>query len=165
MIGVQRSSFVEFLFTVPTPPRTSTGSTMAPKSVPKSTIPLPPSLRVRTTESQRHPGAPDKARSRRSTQEVQAEKAAKQKAILDGQKNREKAIAETARVENELEEQYQEKLRNANHPPPTLQKKVTRPRAATGRSTTAGTYYGYPLCLRFSHCLNTAEVEIEPTDV
>ena len=112
---------------------------MPSKSAQKSaSIPLPPSLRARTTESQKHPGAPDKARPRRSTQEVQAEKAAKEKAILDEQKKREDAIADTARIEKELDEQHQQKLRNANHPPPTAQKKVVRPRAAKTASAMQG---------------------------
>jgi hypothetical protein len=131
---------------------------MPSKSAQKSaSIPLPPSLRARTTESQKHPGAPDKARPRRSTQEVQAEKAAKEKAILDEQKKREDAIAETARIEKELDEQHQEKLRNANHPPPTAQKKVVHPRAAK----TASAMQGITIFLSKFHSLPEKSPQIQ----
>lgn len=98
-------------------------------SSPKSSkTPLPRmSLRVRDKESQRHPGRPDQPRSKRTTQEVQAEKAEKIRVQTEREDLRAQNIQAAARVETQMGVQLQEKLAAAHHPPPSTQKKVLRP--------------------------------------
>jgi hypothetical protein len=86
------------------------------------------SLRTRGSETQRHPGRPDQPRPKRSTQEVQAEKAQKVSIQVEREALRVQNIQEAAIVESQLEAQEQEKLASAHHPPPTRKKKVTCPR-------------------------------------
>jgi hypothetical protein len=90
-----------------------------------STTPLPSrTLRARYKESQKHPGRPDVPRSKRLTQEVQAEKAEK----VHIQEKREhlhlESIQATARLEAQMEARQKEKLATAHHPPPSTQKRV-----------------------------------------
>ena len=86
------------------------------------------SLRARDRESQRHPGKPDQPCPKRSTQEVQAEKAEKVSRQVETEALRAQNIQAAAEVESQMEVQRQEQLASAHHPPPTTKKKVTRPR-------------------------------------
>ncbi|KAF8258466.1 hypothetical protein EI94DRAFT_1707976 [Lactarius quietus] len=90
-----------------------------------SKTPLPRmSLRLRETDTQKHPGLPDMPCPRRSTQEVQAEKA--EKVSLREEKGRlcSNTIRATAKLETRMEAQLKEKLATAHRPPPSSQKKV-----------------------------------------
>lgn len=103
-----------------------------------SKTPMPyMSLRSRDKDSQKHPGRPDQPRPKRSTQEVQAEKAQKVAVQVEREALRAQNIQEVAEVESQMEVQLQEKLASAHHPPPTGKKKVTRPSTKTKGPTTA----------------------------
>ena len=92
-----------------------------------SKTPLPRmSLRTRDTDSQRHPGRPDQPRPRRSTLEVQAEKAEKESLRAEKERLRSETIQATAELETQMEAQFKEKLATAHHPPPSTQRKVRR---------------------------------------
>jgi hypothetical protein len=97
-----------------------------------SKIPLPcMSLRVRDKESQRHPGKPDQAPPRRSSQQVQADNAKKISVQAEREDRRAQSIRAVAEVETQMGEQLQEKLTAAHHPPPSTKKKVPRARIKT----------------------------------
>jgi hypothetical protein len=98
---------------------------MPASTVGNPAITLPRSLRVNRDS---HPGVPDKPKPKRSTQEVQAEKAAKQKAQLEKKEKRGADIVKTALLEEKTRQEYEEKMTNAHHPPENLQEKVLRPR-------------------------------------
>jgi hypothetical protein len=92
-----------------------------------SKTPLPGrALRARDKESQRHPGKPDQPRPRRSTQEVQAEKAEKARVLAEKECMCSETIQATAKLEKHMEAQLKEKLSTAHHPPPSTQKRVLR---------------------------------------
>lgn len=92
-----------------------------------SKTPLPRmSLRTRDKDSQKHPGKPDLPRPRRSTVEVQAEKAEKARVEAERERSRLESIRATAELETRMGEQLKEKLTTAHHPPPSKQKKASR---------------------------------------
>lgn len=84
-----------------------------------SKTPLPRmSLRARDKESQKHPGRPDLPRTKRSTQEVQAEKAEKARLEAERERSRIATIRATAELETRMQEEQREKLTTAHRPPP-----------------------------------------------
>jgi hypothetical protein len=90
-----------------------------------SKTPLPGrTLRVRDKDSQLHPGKPDQPCQKRSTQEVQAEKAEKAHVLAEKERMCSETIQATAELENQMEAQLKEKLNTAHHPTPSTQKKV-----------------------------------------
>ena len=92
-----------------------------------SKTPLPRmSLRLRESDTQKHPGLPDMPRPRRSTQEVQAEKAEKVALREEKGRLRSETIRATAELETCMEAQLKQKLTTAHQPPPSSQKKVRR---------------------------------------
>ena len=99
------------------------------------------SLRSRNKDSQKHPGRPDQPRPKRSTQEVQAEKAQKVAVQAEREALRAQNIQDVAEVESLMEDQLQEKLALAHHPPPNGKKKVTRP-STKAQGPTADTAKG-----------------------
>ncbi|KAJ3513243.1 hypothetical protein NLJ89_g3055 [Agrocybe chaxingu] len=84
-----------------------------------SKISIPHSLRPREKESQKHP------------EEVQAEKVEKVRTQMEKTEKQAQNIQETAEVEKKLQEDMSSKIATAHHPPPTMQKKVFRPRPAS----------------------------------
>ncbi|KAJ3506852.1 hypothetical protein NLJ89_g6637 [Agrocybe chaxingu] len=94
-----------------------------------SKTPLPRlGLRSRDKESQKHPGKPDQPRARRTTEEVQAEKAEKVRAQGEREEMRAQNIQWAAELETRMEVQMKDKLNTAHHPPPSTLTKVLRPR-------------------------------------
>jgi hypothetical protein len=98
---------------------------MPPSKASDPAITLPRSLRLNRNS---HPGLPDKPKPKRSTLEVQTEKAAKQKAQLEKEETRGADIVQTALLEKKIRQEYEERMMNAHNPPENLQQKVLRPR-------------------------------------
>ena len=98
---------------------------MPPSKAGDSAITLPRSLRANRDS---HPGLPDKPKPKRATLEVQAEKAAKQKAQLEKEATRGADIVQTALLEKKTRQEYEERMTNAHHPPENPKQKVLRPR-------------------------------------
>lgn len=89
-------------------------------------IALPRSLRPNRNI---HPGAADKPCAKQTTQEVQAEKDAREAALASTEASRAKTIAATAALEEKMRQEQEEKLQNASNPPLTSTRKVLRPRS------------------------------------
>ncbi len=83
-------------------------------------------LRARMKGSQIHPGQPDVPRPKRSTQEVQAERAEKVRLQAEREQLRIKTIKATAALETRMGTQMKEKLTTAHHPPRTTLEKAKR---------------------------------------
>jgi hypothetical protein len=105
---------------------------MPPKLKKVPDIPLP---RILHEARQEHPGLPDKPRTKKTSAEVQAEKAAKEQAALEKDKSRGEDVAQTALLEKKMRQEYEEKVKNANHPPANSQKKVLRTRKMPDAAT------------------------------
>lgn len=88
--------------------------------------PLPPPISRRPQNTNKHPGLPDVAAPRRSSEQVQREKAEKEaKKKIDQQKAK-KAITAAAAVEDRLQQEDLEREHTANHPqPPRKEPTVT----------------------------------------
>lgn len=82
----------------------------------KSVLAAPP-LTTRTSNKASHPGLPDKAAPRRSTQEVQAEKAAKEKVDADALATRTISLNAAAALEDRMDQEDEERRTTANRPP------------------------------------------------
>ena len=91
------------------------------------------SLRIREKDSQKHPGKPDLPHPRRSTSEVQTEKAQKARMQTEKEEMRVLNIEAAADIETQMEEQMKEKLTNAHHPPQITQKKALHPRPGASK--------------------------------
>ncbi len=90
-----------------------------------SQIPLPFALRPNRSA---HPGTVDMPRARRTKQQVQAERLAKDKEKLKQAQSRKKTIQKTAQVEADIRQTHEEKRRHAHNPPPVEIKRVLRSR-------------------------------------
>ncbi|KAF8953423.1 hypothetical protein BDZ97DRAFT_2065642 [Flammula alnicola] len=97
---------------------------MAPTSAPPS-MSLPRTLRVNRNP---HPGLPAAPRPKRTTEEVQKEKAIKMLTAKEKAQAREQDILRTAELEDKMRREHEEKLKNANNPPASTLKKILRPR-------------------------------------
>ena len=87
----------------------------SPSTAMLSKTPLPRmSLCLQESDTQKHPGLPDMPRSRRSTQEVQAEKAEKVALREEKGRLRSETIQATAELETCMEAQLKQKLTMAH---------------------------------------------------
>ncbi|KAJ7687656.1 hypothetical protein B0H17DRAFT_682684 [Mycena rosella] len=102
---------------------------MAPKPPP------PPSTLTLRGDRDPHPGKPDKARTKRTTAEVQRDKAVKMAEKTAAAAKKKDGIDKAARVEDKLEAEDRANERDGNHPPPTTITKTLRPRPAKEAST------------------------------
>lgn len=82
----------------------------------KSVLAAPP-MTTRASNKASHPGLPDKAAPRRSTREVQAEKAAKTKADGDASAIRTLSLNAAAALEDSMEQEDEERRTTAHRPP------------------------------------------------
>jgi len=73
------------------------------------------------------PGAPDKPRAKRTTAEVQAEKAAKEKTKKEKETAKKQAISRVAELEDEMQHKDALTEVEANHPPKKTLTKKSRP--------------------------------------
>ena len=97
------------------------------------TVPdLPPPLTTRKSNQAAHPGLPDKPNPRKSSEVVQAEKAAKAAALAAMEATQQLAIQRAAEIEDELMEQQEAMDRDGNHPPKAknLPSRAARSKAA-----------------------------------
>ena len=86
---------------------------------------MPRSLRANRNP---HPGIADAPRPKRSTEEVQTEKNAKEEAAKQKEYSRQQSILKTAELEAHMRREHKEKLVNASNPPKPALEKVLRPR-------------------------------------
>jgi hypothetical protein len=75
-----------------------------------------------------HPGAPDMPRTRRSTEQVQAQRVSKENARAVRAQTRKTAITKVAQVEADIRQAHEEKLSHAHNPPPVAIDRVPHPR-------------------------------------
>ncbi|KAI9453315.1 hypothetical protein BJY52DRAFT_1225666 [Lactarius psammicola] len=94
-----------------------------------SQLPLPFTLRPNRNA---HPGFIDKPQARRSTENVQAERAAKEKEKLAKVQSRQKTIEKTAQVESGIRQAHEQKIRHRHNPPPVVINRVLRTRPLSG---------------------------------
>lgn len=94
---------------------------------PKPTLPPGIQMALRRNRAE-HPGAPDQKKAKRSSEQVAAEKAAKEQDKRDRAAKKARGITNAARVEDKMQEQDDRHERDANHPPPNTIQKILRPR-------------------------------------
>ncbi|KAH9028855.1 hypothetical protein EDB85DRAFT_2147634 [Lactarius pseudohatsudake] len=90
-----------------------------------SQLPLPRTLRPNRSA---HPGFVDMPRAKRSTEQVQAEQAAKESEKITEEESRKKTIESTAQVEVDTRRAHEEKRRHAHNPPSVAIARVFRSR-------------------------------------
>ncbi|KAJ6600243.1 hypothetical protein B0H10DRAFT_2230963 [Mycena sp. CBHHK59/15] len=76
----------------------------------------------------KNPGLPDMAKPKRSTDEVQREKLAKEDQKREAEEKRRQGIVNAAAIENRITQEDEARDKNTNHPPTADLKKILRPR-------------------------------------
>ena len=107
---------------------------MPPKKDPPP-IAMPASMTLRTKRDP-NPGAIDKKRVKRTTEEVQAANIQKKVQEASEVKTRKDAIAKTALLEATKAHEHEEGTKNAHHPPANTSTKVLRTRPKTSANDT-----------------------------